>query len=143
MPPMSNKPTKSRKKETTVREVVVKGVQDTYELDGLEAAREKFKTLRELLADYTPEWSTIAEEAEAFLKEKKKEEQEAVGERQMNSMNFDLPPGQGVTVVMTQINSPTTTNTTTIGEQYNDNCLQMWGKVENSKFVTPQTDGTA
>ncbi len=87
MPLMPNmdtayKPTKSRLKDTTVREAVMRSVQDAYELDGLEAANEKFKAMRELYADYTPEWSVIAGEVLVFFKDKKKEEQTAAVERE-------------------------------------------------------------
>ena len=140
-----SKTTNPRKKGAKFREPVVRAIKDAYYMNGLEAAMEKFKAMREHLADYTPGWSDIAGEVMAFLKEKKEEEQMAAGERerQMNRMDSDLSHGQGVTLVVTQNNSPTTNSTTTIDEQHNDNCLQTWGKVENSNFVTPQTDGTA
>ena len=73
---------KRRKRETTVRDVVVGRIELTYELDGPEAARKEFDDMRKMYADLTPEWYDIAGEVQAFFLEKRKQAQKEAGERE-------------------------------------------------------------
>jgi hypothetical protein len=132
--------TRSSKNESVYGAPILQAIEDAYYMYGLEAAMEKLKAMREHLADYTPGWSDIAAKALAFFKEKRELEQKAAEERerQQNQGYQDPLYGHGVTFIVTQNNVPTSTHTTTIEEQHNEECLQTWGKVENSKFVTPQ-----
>ncbi|SDO58691.1 hypothetical protein SAMN04487900_12913 [Prevotella communis] len=93
-----------RKKETTLREVVVKRVKLSFEFYGLEAAIKEFNDIKVLFSDLTPEWSDIAGEVLDFFLEKKKEAQEAAGEReqQINQMWADALAKNGI--VANQLN---------------------------------------
>ena len=93
-----------RKKETTLREVVVKRVKLSFEFYGLEAAMKEFNDIKVLFSDLTPEWSDIAGEVLDFFLEKKREAQEAAGEReqQINQMWADALAKNGI--VANQIN---------------------------------------
>ena len=93
-----------RKKETTLREVVVKRVKLSFEFYGLEAAMKEFNDIKVLFSDLTPEWSDIAGEVLDFFLEKKREAQEAAGEReqQINQMWADTLAKNGI--VANQLN---------------------------------------
>jgi hypothetical protein len=93
-----------RKKETTLREVVVKRVKLSFEFYGLEAAMKEFNDIKVLFSDLTPEWSDIAGEVLDFFLEKKREAQEAAGEReqQINQMWADALAKNGI--VANQLN---------------------------------------
>lgn len=93
-----------RKKETTLREVVVKRVKLSFEFYGLEAAIKEFNDIKVLFSDLTPEWSDIAGEVLDFFLEKKREAQEAAGEReqQINQMWADALAKNGI--VANQLN---------------------------------------
>lgn len=93
-----------RKKETTLREVVVKRVKLSFEFYGLEAAMKEFNDIKVLFSDLTPEWSDIADEVLDFFLEKKREAQEAAGEReqQINQMWADALAKNGI--VANQLN---------------------------------------
>ena len=93
-----------RKKETTLREVVVKRVKLSFEFYGLEAAMKEFNDIKVLFSDLTPEWSDIAGEVLDFFLEKKREAQEAAGEReqQINQMLADALAKNGI--VANQLN---------------------------------------
>lgn len=93
-----------RKKETTLREVVVKRVKLYFEFYGLEAAMKEFNDIKVLFSDLTPEWSDIAGEVLDFFLEKKREAQEAAGEReqQINQMWADALAKNGI--VANQLN---------------------------------------
>lgn len=93
-----------RKKETTLREVVVKRVKLSFEFYGLEAAMKEFNDIKVLFSDLTPEWSDIAGEVLDFFLEKKKEAQEAAGEReqQINQMWAEALAKNGI--VANQLN---------------------------------------
>ncbi len=93
-----------RKKETTLREVVVKRVKLSFEFYGLEAAMKEFNDIKVLFSDLTPEWSDIAGEVLDFFLEKKREAQEAAGEReqQINQMWADALARNGI--VANQLN---------------------------------------
>lgn len=96
--------TKRRKKETTLREVVVKRVKLSFELVGLEAAMKEFDEMKVKFSDLTPEWSDIAGEVLDFFLEKKRQAQEAADEReqQNNQMWADALAKNGV--VANQLN---------------------------------------
>lgn len=93
-----------RKKETTLREVVVKRVKLSFEFYGLEAAMKEFNDIKVLFSDLTPEWSDIAGEVLDFFLEKKREAQEAAGEQeqQINQMWADALAKNGI--VANQLN---------------------------------------
>ena len=93
-----------RKKETTLREVVVKRVKLSFEFYGLEAAMKEFNDIKVLFSDLTPEWSDIAGEVLDFFLEKKRQAQEAAGEReqQINQMWADALARNGI--VANQLN---------------------------------------
>ena len=74
--------TKRSKKETTLREVVVKRVKLSFELYGLDVAMKEFDEMKVKFSDLTPEWSDIASEVLEFFLEKKKRAQEAADERE-------------------------------------------------------------
>ena len=74
--------TKRNKKETTLREVVVKRVKLSFELYGLDVAMKEFDEMKVKFSDLTPEWSDIASEVLEFFLEKKKRAQEAADERE-------------------------------------------------------------
>jgi hypothetical protein len=90
--------TKRRKKETTLREVVIKRVMLSFELYGLEAAMKEFNDVKVIFSDLTPEWSDIAGEVLDFFLEKKRQAQEAAGEReqQINQMWADALAKNGI-----------------------------------------------
>ena len=92
------KRTTRRKKETTLREVVVKHVKLSFEFYGLEAAMKEFNDIKVMFSDLTPEWSDIASEVLDFFLEKKRQAQEAAGEReqQINQMWADALAKNGV-----------------------------------------------
>lgn len=96
--------TKRRRKETTLREVVVKRVMLSFELFGLEAAMKEFDEMKVKFSDLTPEWSDIAGEVLDFFLEKKRQAQEAANEReqQNNQMWADALAKNGV--VANQLN---------------------------------------
>jgi len=96
--------TKRRKKETTLREVVIKRVMLSFELYGLEAAMKEFNDVKVIFSDLTPEWSDIAGEVLDFFLEKKRQAQEAAGEReqQINQMWADALARNGI--VTNQLN---------------------------------------
>ena len=96
--------TKRRKKETTLREVVVKRVMLSFELFGLESAMKEFDEMKVKFSDLTPEWSDIAGEVLDFFLEKKRQAQEAANEReqQNNQMWADALAKNGV--VANQLN---------------------------------------
>ncbi len=100
----TNSRTVRRKKATTLREVVVKRVKLTFELYGLEAAMKEFDEMKVKFSDLTPEWSDIASEVLDFFLEKKREAQEAAGEReqQINQMWADALAKNGI--VANQLN---------------------------------------
>ena len=87
-----------RKKETTLREVVVKRVKLSFEFYGLEAAMKEFNDIKVMFSDLTPEWSDIAGEVLDFFLEKKRQAQEAAGEReqQINQMWADALARNGI-----------------------------------------------
>ena len=93
-----------RKKETTLREVVVKRVKLSFEFYGLEAAMKEFNDIKVLFSDLTPEWSDIAGEVLDFFLEKKRLAQEAAGarEQQINQMWADALAKNGI--VANQLN---------------------------------------
>ena len=93
-----------RKKETTLREVVVKRVKLSFEFYGLEAAMKEFNDIKVMFSDLTPEWSDIAGEVLDFFLEKKRQAQEAAGEReqQINQMWADALAKNGI--VANQLN---------------------------------------
>jgi hypothetical protein len=93
-----------RKKETTLREVVVKRVKLSFEFYGLEAAMKEFNDIKVMFSDLTPEWSDIAGEVLDFFLEKKRQAQEAAGEReqQINQMWADALARNGI--VANQLN---------------------------------------
>jgi hypothetical protein len=93
-----------RKKETTLREVVVKRVKLSFEFYGLEAAMKEFNDIKVMFSDLTPEWSDIAGEVLDFFLEKKRQAQEAAGEReqQINQMWADALARNGI--VTNQLN---------------------------------------
>ena len=93
-----------RKKETTLREVVVKRVKLSFEFYGLEAAMKEFNDIKVMFSDLTPEWSDIAGEVLDFFLEKKRQAQEAAGEReqQINQMLADALAKNGI--VANQLN---------------------------------------
>ena len=93
-----------RKKETTLREVVVKRVKLSFEFYGLEAAMKEFNNMKVMFSDLTPEWSDIASEVLDFFLEKKRQAQEAAGEReqQINQMWADALAKNGI--VANQLN---------------------------------------
>ena len=95
---------KYRKKDTTLREVVVKRVTLSFELYGLEAAMKEFNDMKVMFSDLTPEWSDIAGEVLDFFLEKKRQAQEAAGEReqQINQMLADALAKNGI--VANQLN---------------------------------------
>ena len=93
-----------RKKETTLREVVVKRIKLSFEFYGLEAAMKEFNDIKVMFSDLTPEWSDIAGEVLDFFLEKKRQAQEAAGEReqQINQMWADALARNGI--VTNQLN---------------------------------------
>lgn len=93
-----------RKKETTLREVVVKRVKLSFEFYGLEAAMKEFNDIKVMFSDLTPEWSDIAGEVLDFFLEKKRQAQEAAGEceQQINQMWADALARNGI--VANQLN---------------------------------------
>ena len=96
--------TKRRKKETTLREAVVRHVEEFPDLNGLEAAMKEFNDIKVMFSDLTPEWSDIAGEVLDFFLEKKRQAQEAANEReqQNNQMWADALAKNGV--VANQLN---------------------------------------
>lgn len=93
-----------RKKETTLREVVVKRIKLSFEFYGLEAAMKEFNDIKVMFSDLTPEWSDIAGEVLDFFLKKKRQAQEAAGEReqQINQMWADALAKNGI--VANQLN---------------------------------------
>ena len=93
-----------RKKETTLREVVVKRIKLSFEFYGLEAAMKEFNDIKVMFSDLTPEWSDIAGEVLDFFLKKKRQAQEAAGEReqQINQMWADALARNGI--VANQLN---------------------------------------
>jgi hypothetical protein len=73
--------TKRRKKETTLREAVVRHVEEFSVLNGLEAAMKEFERM-EVMFSGNRDWPDIEKEVKAFFLKKKRLEQEAVGERE-------------------------------------------------------------
>jgi hypothetical protein len=100
----TNSRTVRRKKATTLREVVVKRVKLSFEFYGLEAAMKEFNDIKVMFSDLTPEWSDIAGEVLDFFLEKKRQAQEAAGEReqQINQMWADALARNGI--VANQLN---------------------------------------
>jgi len=92
MPNEEASKTKRRKRDTTLREVVVGRIKLSFELYGLEAAMKEFNDMKVMFSDLTPEWSDIASEVLAFFKEKKKLAQEVAAERerQIKQMYVDV-----------------------------------------------------
>jgi hypothetical protein len=86
----TNSRTKRRKKETTLREAVVRHVVEFSELNGLEAAMKEFESM-EVMFSGNRDWPDIEEEVKAFFLKKKRLELEAAGERerQINQAMFD------------------------------------------------------
>jgi hypothetical protein len=93
-----------RKKETTLRDVILKRVKLTFEFYGLESAMKEFNDMKVMFSDLTPEWSDIAGEVLDFFLEKKRLAQEAAGEReqQINQMWVDALAKNGI--VANQLN---------------------------------------
>lgn len=72
---------KRKKNETTLREAVVGSVERFYELHGLEVAIQKFDEMKVLFSG-SRDWPDIDKEVTAFFLEKKRQAQEAAGERE-------------------------------------------------------------
>ena len=82
--------TKRRKKETTLREAVVRHVEEFSELNGLEAAMKEFERM-EVMFSGNRDWPDIEEEVKALFLKRKRLELEAAGERErkINQALFD------------------------------------------------------
>lgn len=92
-----------RKRETTLREAVVNRVKQSFELYGLEEVMKEFDDMKVMFSN-TPEWPDIAGEVLDFFLEKKRQAQEAAGERelQINQMWVDALTKNGI--VANQLN---------------------------------------
>lgn len=73
--------TKRRKKETTLREAVVRHVEEFSDLNGLEATMKEFERM-EVMFSGNCDWPDIEKEVKAFFLKKKRLEQVVVGERE-------------------------------------------------------------
>ena len=94
---------KRRKKETTLREVVVKRVRLSFELHGLEEAMKEYEDIKVMFSDFAPDWSDIADEVLDFFKEKRRLAQEAAVEREQQ-MTQAMMDGLAKGVVANQLN---------------------------------------
>ena len=90
----------SIRQETTLREAVVRGVAQSFELDGLDEARRVFDVMKGLFSG-NRDWPDIEEEVMEFFKEQKRLEVQAAGERQLQmdkalieGLSNGLNPGQ-------------------------------------------------
>ena len=70
------------RQETTLREAVVRRVVQSFDLDGLDKAREEFEVMKGLFSG-NRDWPDIEEEVMEFFKEQKRLEVQAAGERQL------------------------------------------------------------
>ncbi len=94
---------KRRKKETTLREVVVKRVRLSFKLHGLEEAMKEYEDIKVMFSDFAPDWSDIADEVLDFFKEKRRLAQEAAVEREQQ-MTQAMMDGLAKGVVANQLN---------------------------------------
>ncbi len=99
----TNSRTVRRKKATTLREAVVRRVVQSFELDGMDEARKVFEMMKSLFSG-NHDWPDIEKELMEFFLEKKREAQEAAGEReqQINQMWADALAKNGI--VANQLN---------------------------------------